>query len=232
MQEHPVLIRMQTLIESWEAAGDQRMIFLRCYSMMTRNVLAALQQSEFHDPAWVEHLMEHFAEYYFTALDAYHQSPSSAPRVWQVAYQAVGAPQTTALQNLLLGVNAHINYDLVLTLADILGPEWASLDSDRRAIRYTDHYHINAIIARTIDAVQDQVLEPAMPVMDIFDKLMGPLDEYLISRLLTGWRDAVWRNTTRLLETHDPQQKAQALLEIEAESLRIGAVIHPTFRIS
>ncbi len=32
---------------------------------------------------------------------------------------------------------------------------------------YTDHCHVNDVIGGTIDAVQDQVIEPAMPVMDI-----------------------------------------------------------------
>ena len=54
------------------------------------------------------------------ALHAYENHSSDAPEVWQLAHSAAIDPHITALQKLLLGVNAHINYDLVLTVASQL----------------------------------------------------------------------------------------------------------------
>src|SRR4030065_45099 len=104
---------MQTRIRQWEEASDQRAIFLTCYLMMTRNMLSAISQHEFNDAAWVDQLLHRFAEYYFVALEAYEQDPAAAPSVWRLAHNTTQDPSALALQNLLLGVNAHINYDLV-----------------------------------------------------------------------------------------------------------------------
>ncbi len=221
----PVVARMQTLIRQWEERADQRAIFLNCYMMMTCNMLSAIDQHEFNDPAWVERLLHRFADYYFVALEAYEQTPTAAPVVWQLAHNATRDPGALPLQKLLLGVNAHINYDLVLTLVDLLGPEWADLSDSQRVARYADHCHVNDVIGRTIDAVQDQVLEPAMPVMDILDKLLGRIDEVLISRLITQWRETVWQNAIRLLETPEPGEQAGLIQRVEQDALRLGEVI-------
>ncbi len=131
---YPVIDRMQERIDRWERSNDQRSVFLRCYALMTRNMLDALHTDEFSDPAWVSRLLEHFASYYFDALDAYEAGAEHIPEVWRSAHDAAHRSNTPAISLLLLGVNAHINYDLVLAVADILEPEWQALsEGDRRA---------------------------------------------------------------------------------------------------
>lgn len=216
---------MQSLIARWDEVSDHRTIFLTCYMMMTRNMLAAIDQQKFKDSAWVDSLLHRFADYYFVALDAYERNPATAPSVWQLAHNATRDPHMPALQKLLLGVNAHINYDLVLTLVDLLRPEWDNLSGSQRAARYADHCHVNEVIGHTIDAVQDQVLERTAPVMDIIDRLLGPIDEMLISRLITHWRETVWRNAMRVLETNESGERARLIQRVEGEALSLGRII-------
>jgi hypothetical protein len=223
--EFPIVARMQSLISQWEKESNQQAIFLSCYQLMTSNVLAATKQGEFEDPAWVRQLLHRFADYYFVALEAYERDPAAAPRVWQLAHSTAHDPRSLAIENLLLGVNAHINYDLVLTLVELLRPEWRGLSDEQRATRYADHTYVNEILARTIDSVQDQVLEPAMPVMALVDTLLGPLDELLISRLITQWRETVWQNARGLLEADDPDKEAALLQQVEEDTLRLGRLI-------
>jgi hypothetical protein len=173
----------------------------------------------------VAELLEHFADYYFEALAAYEQDPVGAPKVWQLAHKATGDSGISAVQKLLLGVNAHINYDLVLTLVDLLRSEWGHHSKQQRANRYSDHCHINQIIGRTIDDVQDQIVEPAMPGMQVLDILLGPMDEYLISGLIRSWRETVWSNATRFLALDDPDQQALLMEKIEDEALNPGQII-------
>jgi hypothetical protein len=222
VQSDPTLQRMQTLIDAWEAIRDDKAIFLRCYRLMTANMLTAVDRQEFHDSAWVGRLLHRFVEYYFSALDAYLADPTTAPRVWQMTHAAARRPEIFTLQHLLLGVNAHINYDLVLALVDLLDAEWDSLPESQRLLRYEDHCQVNRVIGKTIDAVQDQVLEPAMPVLKTLDKLMGPVDEMLISRLLSQWRENVWQHAVRLLETHDREERASQVKQIETHVLELG----------
>lgn len=223
--EVPVVSRMANQIHEWERVADQRSVFLSCYLLMTRNILSAIEQREFHDPTWVNSLMERFADYYFVALEAYEQEPASAPAVWQFAHDTTRAPRTLALQKLLVGINAHINFDLVLSLVDMLGPEWDTLADDQRITRYNDHCRVNAVIGRTIDAVQEQVLDPVMPLMAIIDELLGPVDEKLVSHLITHWRETVWHNAMQLLEANEPSERSRLIGQIEQAALRIANLI-------
>lgn len=221
----PTLQRMQALIAGWDRDSDPRSIFLRCYLLMTRNMLAAIDAGEFNDPAWVRVFLHRFADYYFDALDEYDRKGELTPPVWRTVHDATRNEDTFVLQNLLLGINAHINYDLVLTLVDLMDHEWASLGPVDREKRYQDHYHVNAIIGRTIDIVQDQVVEVLAPGMDLIDKLMGPIDEWLISELISKWRDEVWIYAVNLIETVDQQQRQQQLSEIERTTLNRARTI-------
>jgi len=223
--EDPVIERMQALLRQWQAAADAKAVFLGCYQLMTSSTLGAVRRSEFHDSAWVDRLLHRFADYYFVALEAHTRDPATAPSVWQGAFAAAADSRVLPLQHLLLGVNAHINYDLVLTLVEVLRPEWASLSAEQRAARYADHCRINAVIARTIDSVQDQVLAPAMPSLPLADALLGRLDERLASGLITRWRETVWTNTQRLLDARGGDQAQPILIEVEAEALRLGHLI-------
>jgi Family of unknown function (DUF5995) len=220
-----IVNRMATQIHEWEAVADQRAIFLSCYLLMTRNIISAIDNLEFRDSAWVNRLMERFAQYYFVALEEYERDPSSAPAVWHSAHDISHAPHTLALQKLMAGINAHVNYDLVLSLVDLLAPEWDALESEQRTDRYNDHCHVNAVIGRTIDVVQDQILDPVMPVMVLIDELLGPVDEMLVSHLITQWRETVWRDALQLLETKDASEQARLIHTIEQAALKTASLI-------
>ena len=219
-RDEPVVARMQALITHWEAVKDQRAVFLGCYSLMTRNMLAAIASEDFEDNAWVDSLLRHFAEYYFEALNAYEGSQNDTPRVWNIAFDAARNSHTHVLQNLILGVNAHINYDLVFALDDLLSPEWQGLSDEQRQMRYRDHCHVNNIIFQTIDSVQDQIIERYSMGMEVADFVLGPLDEWMTSRLISLWRDEVWEYATKLIETCE-QERREALQQlIEQRTIR------------
>lgn len=220
-----VIGRMQSLLTEWEQEANPQAVFLDCYQRMTSNVLTAIERREFHDPEWVRQVLHRFVDYYFIALEAYEREPATAPAVWQLTHDTARNPRSLAVENLMLGVNAHINYDLVLTLVELLRPEWDNLSAEERAARYSDHCYINNILARTVDAVQDEVLEPAMPALDIVDKLLGPLDEFLISRLIAQWREKVWQNAVRLLEAADAGEREALLEQVEKDALKLGRLI-------
>lgn len=209
-----ITLKMKARINQWEGESDHRATFLNCYLLMTENMLRAIQADQFHDSEWVYNFLHRFAEYYFDALDAYEQDRAAAPQVWVRVHDATTSGTTQVIQDLLLGINTHINYDLVFTLVDMLEAEWDQLSTQARTMRQSDHDHVNQIIAETIDSVQDLVLESMVPEMDLVDKLLGPVDEWLISGLIKHWRGDVWQQAVDLLETREP-----ALLEVKKTAI-------------
>lgn len=195
--------RMAEQIGVWDRSGDRRAIFLNCYARMTSNMFAAVQAGRFHDPLWVTDLIHNFAAYYFEATTAYERADPRLPASWRVAFERAGQPQTPVVVSLLLGVNAHINYDLVQVLADMLGPVWRDLAPQTRHERYADYTTVNAVIAETVDRVQDEVVEPYARLMQALDVVCGPLDEWCTARLLKCWRADVWRQALAIVEAPD-----------------------------
>ncbi len=215
----PVLEKMGTYVEKWKSINDSRFVFLSCYHLMSSNMIRAIESGEFNDPEWVEELLHLFADYYFEGLSCY-ECGSSTPKVWEHAHKASLDNDLSELQNLILGVNAHINYDLVLALYDMLKPSWNTLSDIERKERFEDHCHVNHVIAQTIDRVQDDILEPLNPTLDWIDRLFGRVDEYLISRLISSWRTEVWNNTQLLLNIQSSQEREAFRLNLEKKVLQ------------
>jgi hypothetical protein len=185
-------------------------------------MLDAIDAGRFQDDVWVANLLQRFADYYFDALTCYDRRHPDTPAVWQLAFDATRDEDVTTLQHLLLGVNAHINFDLVFTLVDQLAPEWADLPADRRKRRRADHELVNRIIGETVDAVQDHVIDRHSPWFDFVDKLLGPVDEWLTSRLIGHWREEVWENAVCYLESTTPEEREALRQRIEQQAMRLG----------
>ncbi|WP_375581349.1 DUF5995 family protein [Marivirga tractuosa] len=217
-----LLSRMDDHIESWEKTRDNRYVFLRCYNMMSANMYEAVKQGKFTDSEWVTQLLVRFSEYYFEALDHYDQVSLETPKVWKQVHDCTCQQKLHVLQNLLIGVNAHINYDLPLALYDCLEKEWHTSDELVRASRKRDHQIVNIIIGETIDAVQDDVIAPMSPAMAVLDKLMGRMDEWLLSRLITGWRGNVWKVTQDLLHAATPEEQEIIRQKQEAKVVNLS----------
>ena len=222
-----MLQRMDENIMSWNEKNDQRHVFLSCYRMMTANMLLAIEENKFHDRDWVSKLLHHFADYYFEAVACY-DCGNNVPPVWQEVHQLTMQNKLLKVQSLMIGVNAHINYDLVLALYDLLEPDWNQLSETDREKRYEDHCKVNEIIAATIDKVQDEVLEPSNLLMRWIDVAFGRLDEYLLSRLITQWRHDVWNDAHRMLAVEAVPDKEILRQTIEQKVIQRGKYLAMT----
>ncbi len=219
-----VLARMDAYLGLWTACNDPRRVFLQCYRAMTSNMLAALEDGFFSDGEWVDRLLHHFADYYFDALYC-EECGEVVPAVWHHVYDQSRESKLHPMQLLLMGVNAHINYDLVLALRDMLQSEWSEASNELREMRYSDHMKVNQVIADTIDQVQDEVIEPGHPMMAVLDAMMGRLDEYLLSRLITSWRQEVWTNALAMIGCEQQKRLEVLRMDLETQVIRKGNYI-------
>lgn len=220
MTHQALLDRMKTSIDTWETNGDRRAIFLACYALMTHNMLDGIDAGRFDDNDWVYRLVHNFAEYYFIALEAYERNTGWLPDVWRQAHDLTRAPEMPPLVHLLLGVNAHINCDLVLVLDDMLRDEWDDLTLQMRQSRLDDYLLVNTIIGETIDSVQDHVLKRYSPAMGVVDVAFGRLDEWCTARLIRNWRHDVWKQAVTLIQAKDAQTRVTLRRQADFLALR------------
>lgn len=224
MTEHEVLLRMDRQITDWQSTGDRRHIFLSCYRLMTGNMLKAIEDGQFYDAEWVNRLLHRFSDYYFDGVSAF-ESGQNTPAVWKQVHEATRDRDLFRIQYMLLGINAHINYDLVLSIHDLLQPEWDNLPDRDRNKRHEDHRKVNHIIADTIDTVQDEILEPGDRLMAIIDTAFGRMDELLLSHLIKRWRHHVWEHSQEMLATSDENEREKLRLDLEEKVLHWGDML-------
>ncbi|WP_448337647.1 DUF5995 family protein [Chloroflexus aurantiacus] len=210
--------RMTALVEQWTAVSDRRSIFLACYQRMTENMLSAVARHDFFDPDWVAHLIGSFADYYFAALAAWERD-QSGPAVWQYTFTYANRQNASVAQHLLLGVNAHINYDLVLVLDDLLHQEWPLLSAEQQRQRHADYLAVNRVIEQTIDRVQDEVIAPYSATLQLLDAVCGPFDEWCTARLIRNWRNDVWRQALAVMSLNDQEEHLAARHQVDQLAL-------------
>jgi hypothetical protein len=184
--------RLTTLEATFRERGDRRGAFLCVYARVTEAVGAAIDAGEFADPEWVTDYLVTFADLYREALLAYETGDLVAlPDPWQVAFETAARGDALVVQDVVLGINAHVNYDLALALQRVgVGP-------DRRA-RYADHCAVNAVLRSLVDEVQDRIAEFYAPGVTDLDESFGRLDEALSMFSLREGRDSAWRSAVAL----------------------------------
>jgi hypothetical protein len=184
--------RLTTLESTFRERGDRRGAFLCVYARVTEAVGAAIGEGAFADPEWVTEYLVTFADLYREALLAYETGDLVAlPDPWQVAFETAERGDALVVQDVVLGINAHVNYDLALALHRVgVGP-------DRRA-RYADHCAVNAVLRSLVDEVQDRIAVNYAPGVTDLDESLGRLDEALSMFSLREGRDSAWRSAVAL----------------------------------
>ena len=205
--------RMEGLLEPLEAGGDPARFFLATYLRTTRAVAEELERGGFRDPAWVERWDVAFADLYLDAIED-AEAGRRPPEPWAVAFGA-GRDGLPPLRHVLLGMNAHINYDLAQSLLAVISePEFD--DPGLLAARHADHEHIDQVLVARVGA-EDTELEALSGPRSRTDRLLQPLNRLATRRFLRESRAKVWANA-RLLDAArraGPQAYADRLTDLE-----------------
>ena len=193
-----LLARMDTLLQPMRAAGDERQHFLATYMRTTLAVKAQIEQSRFVDDAWTERWDIAFADLYLDALDVWNAT-GAAPGPWQIAFEAANTtPRVPPIRHLLLGMNAHINYDLPQALIQVITDQEFD-DPALVARRGRDHEHIDEILASRVAAEDGELKQVEQPGdRTLLDRLLTPFNRAGSKRFLTEARGKVWRNAQAL----------------------------------
>jgi hypothetical protein len=211
--------RMAALLEPLQAAGDQRQYFHATYQRTTIAVAEELKHGGFADPEWVERWDVVFADLYLDALEAVlaGREPS---RPWAIAFGApAGLP---ALRHVLLGMNAHINYDLPQALIAVITDEQFD-DPALLTRREADHKAIDTVLASRVAAEDDELTQISGPGT-VLDQLLRPFNRLGTQRFLREAREKVWANAIALSRARRQGPDAYTTVLAELEGLSAAKV--------
>jgi hypothetical protein len=209
-----LIARMDGLLAVLEDGGDPGRFFLGTYLRTTRAVAAALRAGVFEDAEWVARWDVDFAGLYLDALEAHRVDPARPAAPWRRAFGAEPALPPEA--HVLLGMNAHINYDLPQSLVRVIPPEDFAVP-DRLALRRRDHERIDGILATRV-AEEDLALELAGGRRTPLDRALAPANRGASRLFLRESRRKVWANAHALHRARQagPDVHARRLAQLEA----------------
>jgi hypothetical protein len=198
-----------------------RKVFLAAYLRTTVAVGRALREARFEDPAWVERWDVVFAGMGIAAHDA-DLAGDPVPRPWKLAFDA--PKDLPDLRHVLLGINAHINYDLPQALVTVISPADFE-DPVLMARRRRDHERIDGVLAERVSS-EDSELEAE----SLLNRLLTPFDRLSTRRFLKEARHKVWHNTFELHAARlaGPDAYRARLAELEVLSAaKIADLLEP-----
>jgi hypothetical protein len=218
--------RMAALLEPLQAAEDPRRYFHATYQRTTIAVAQELKRGGgFADPEWVERWDVAFAELYLDALEDAMAGREPA-RPWAIAFGApAGLP---ALRHVLLGMNAHINYDLPQALVAVITDEQFD-DPALRARREADHRAIDTVLASRVAAEDDELTAISGPGT-LLDRLLRPFNRLGTQRFLREAREKVWANAIALNQARRQGPDAYRTVLVQLEELsaaKVAALMAP-----
>ena len=219
-----VAAEMKARLDPLPARFSHLRVFLSTYQRTTLAVGEAVDRARFEDPGWVERWDAAFANLYLVALDA-QLAGEKASRPWRLAFAA--PPDLPPLRHVLLGINAHVNYDLPQALLAVIsdGDFADRLLMDRRR---RDHERIDRVLASRVSAEDDELT--ATGGATLLDRLLTPLNQLGSKRFLREARQKVWHNTLELQASRvaGPDEYAARLAELELLSAaKIADLLQP-----
>ncbi|TMK38223.1 MAG: hypothetical protein E6G56_15465 [Actinobacteria bacterium] len=205
---------------------DHRGVFATTYLVLTevlRNTLAG-DPAYFDDRDYLIYEDALFAHYYFRTLDAW-KSGQAVPGAWRVAFQTAASGDANAAQDMLLGINAHVQRDMPYVMATL------GLHRPDGSSRKADHDRVNQLlddaygpVVRAVAANYDDFVHTTNPDT--------PADHLAGLELVKTWRENVWRNAERLLDatTLEQRQAVEQSIESNAEqsARAIAAIQQPS----
>jgi hypothetical protein len=204
---------------TWSKDNNSRIgFFAALYWHVATGVGGALEEHKFRHPAWVKQLNQAFFGRYLKAVDQYRRGDLADPPTesWGLSFTAAAEPDCIVVQHLLLGVNAHINLDLSIALAEAIGPERMSDFSD-------DFQFLNEVLSHVTGTVVVNTSRVSR-VLKWISRILGRREDQIMGFSIRMARDGAWRSGLRLAAMPAPE-RAVAIVNRDCHVATIAAVI-------
>ncbi|HKF20529.1 MAG TPA: DUF5995 family protein [Candidatus Angelobacter sp.] len=210
------IIRALDGIVDWAWGQKSRIgYFAALYRRVTRAVKDGIAQGRFQNGPRMEALDIHFANRYLQAFEQFRagQQPTSS---WQVAFDAAFHWYPIVVQQLVAGINAHINLDLGIAAAQTSpGDELPSLQADFNTI--------NTVLAELVGTVEKEIGEIS-PLIDLLQKFGLRTETQIINFNMTIARDAAWNVAVNLAATSRDLMDA-AIADVDLRTSLLGKLV-------
>jgi hypothetical protein len=141
------------------------------------------------------------------------------PEAWRIAIDTAARGEVNAGQDMLLGINAHVQRDMPFVVADL------GLVMPSGASRKRDHDRGNEVLDRAYQRVVEAVRDRYDPLLSTTNADWNPVDDIGGLELVKGWREGVWRNAERLVNARTPEERQRVVDSIESNAANWARMI-------
>jgi len=192
---------------------DHRAVFATTYLVLTLTLRDTLRADPrfFADPDYLYTEDALFADYYFRTVADYARG-RPVPAAWRIAFRTAARGGANAAQDMLLGINAHVQRDMPFVLAEL------GLHRPDGTSRKGDHDRVNQVFQRAYEPVVREIARSYDPFVSVSNAGASPVDNVAGLELVKGWREGVWRNAERLLNATTAAQRQAVANSIETNA--------------
>ena len=193
---------------------DHRAVFATTYLELTRQLREDLSRSglkkQLIDPKYLYTEDALFANVYFNSYKL-DKRGRDVPDAWQIAFETARRGEVNGAQDMLLGINAHVQNDMPYVLAAL-----GLVTRDGRS-RKPDHDLINVTsLDRAYERVVKAVTDRYDPLVATTNSPAHPGDNIAGLELVKQWRERVWRNAERLVNASSDGERRAVSADIES----------------
>lgn len=215
-----VVAALEAILSDCIRTQNRAGYFAALYKRMTAAVSAGIANGQFEDGKRMEMLDVVFAQRYLSAYEAFGQKRTCSDS-WTGTFTGCADTSLTVLQQLMLGINTHINLDLAIAAAAVApGESIYALESDFNKI--------NGVIASLFDDVQ-QCLTGVWFPMRFLKNVINKQGNAVLNFSIERARNTSWANAV-LLANMNPSQQAAHIQAMDSLVRKIGdGIMHPGF---
>lgn len=206
-----VIDRLNEVLNEAIAANSAEGIFPALYVVVTEKIREGIARGDvFQDNARMEKLDVIFANRYLKALWQYDNGKEAeTSRGWKVAFNVAKLfPSKVILQEMLVGINAHVNYDLGISADEVMaGKDIQDLKKDFNAI--------NKILGALVDDVKEDISKLSPRFHWILRHMVG--EDVMVNFSLRIARQEAWGFAKDLHKSSGKEK--EALLEKKNEEI-------------
>jgi Family of unknown function (DUF5995) len=190
---------------------DHRAVFATTYRVLTQVMLKTLTDN----PHFFDHMRylyyedALFADVYIGNTRAWIQGRRVSP-AWQTNFQVAASGDLNAAQDMLLGINAHVQNDMPFVIAAL-----GTSPGVKGGLTYSDHEKENEILGVAYQTVVDEIRRDYDPILDVTNSSLTPLDDFAGLQLVKQWREDVWTHANQLIAAKTPAERATVTTQIE-----------------
>ena len=192
---------------------DHRAVFATTYLKLTKQLKKTLKHNRrfFDQPKFFYREDALFANFYFDAFRAYNRGRPT-PDAWRIAFEEAASGNANGAQDMLLGINAHVQNDLPFVIA-ALGTRNRAGES-----RKPDHDKVNRVLTQAYESVVRAIEARYDPTISKTNADWHPIDDVAGLQVVRSWREEAWRNAERLVNADSDAERKQIAEQIEANA--------------